>query len=165
MSLAQNSPVGTSELLPFGVNLYLLWDWRFREILLGDSSFLSLVGVYYASTFLGNYMNGETNLSPLGLYYASPFLGNYIHFVNSFNEITQWTYHNVTQNQTFFIVATTISFRLNYGPTELWYQHPSLILIIDQFPYWYIQIETVYWGVLYEVTVNWAYKHGSFSHI
>ena len=44
-SLAQNSPVGTSELLPFGANLDLPWDWIFPEILLGDSSLVPPVGV------------------------------------------------------------------------------------------------------------------------
>ena len=57
--LARNSPAGTSELLPFGSNLDLPWYWRFPEILLGDSSLLFPVGVYYASPFVEDYMNGE----------------------------------------------------------------------------------------------------------
>ena len=57
--LAQNSFVGTSELLPSGANLDLPWDWIFPEILLGGSSLTFIVGVYYDSILLGNYMNGE----------------------------------------------------------------------------------------------------------
>ena len=56
-SLAQNSPVGTSELLPFGANLDLPWDWIFPEILLVYSSLIFPVGVYYASPFLGSYID------------------------------------------------------------------------------------------------------------
>ena len=75
-SLAQNSPAGTSELIPFGANLdlrcncpsgtlewlpfgansYLPWDWRFLDILLGYSSLLFPVGVYYDSSFVRNYI-------------------------------------------------------------------------------------------------------------
>ena len=58
-SLVQNSPAGTSELLPFVANSDLPWDWRFLEILLGYPSLISHVMVYYASNFVGNYMNGE----------------------------------------------------------------------------------------------------------
>ena len=65
-------PTGTLELLTFEANSDLPWDWRFLEILLGDSSLLSPVGVYYASPFVGNY------ISPLGFYYDSPLLENYI---------------------------------------------------------------------------------------
>ena len=54
--MALNSPVGTSELLPFGTNLDLLWDWIFLEILLGDSSLLPPVGIYYAFIFMGKYV-------------------------------------------------------------------------------------------------------------
>ena len=57
--LAQNSPAGTSELLPFGASSDLPWDWRLPEILLGDYSLLFPVGVYYASPFVGNYINDE----------------------------------------------------------------------------------------------------------
>ena len=57
--LAQNYPVDNSELLPFGANSDLPWYWRFPEIILGDYSLILPVGVYYASTFLGNYMNAE----------------------------------------------------------------------------------------------------------
>ena len=70
-SLAQNAPAGTSELFPFGTNSDLRWDWKSREILLGDSSLLSPVGFYYASPFVRNY------ISPLCIYYASTFVGNY----------------------------------------------------------------------------------------
>ena len=82
-SLARDSPVGTSELLPFGANSDLTWDWRFPEIILGDYSLLSPVGFYYASTLLGNYTNGEmvkrrNEYFPVGVYHASTFLGNYI---------------------------------------------------------------------------------------
>ena len=85
-SLVQNSPTGTSEFPPFDANLDLPWDWIFREIILRDSYLLSPIGVYYASPFLGNYMNGEmvkwrNEYSPLGFYYASPFLGNYTYLV------------------------------------------------------------------------------------
>ena len=54
--LARNSPVGTSELLPFGANSDIPWDWSSPEILLGDSSLLFPVGVYFVSNFLGNYI-------------------------------------------------------------------------------------------------------------
>ena len=54
--LVQNSPVGTSWLLPFGANLDLPWDWRFLESPIVDSSLLFPVGVYYASNFLWNYI-------------------------------------------------------------------------------------------------------------
>ena len=58
-SISSFSPVGTSEFLPFGANSDLPWDWIFPEILLGYSSLLSPVGVYYDSHLLGNYMNVE----------------------------------------------------------------------------------------------------------
>ena len=58
-SLARISPVGTSELLPFGANSDLPWDWRFPDILLRDSSLLFHFGVYYDSTFLGTYINHQ----------------------------------------------------------------------------------------------------------
>ena len=51
--LRWNISAGTSELFPFGANLGIRWDWRSQEILLGDSSLLSPVGFYYASTFVG----------------------------------------------------------------------------------------------------------------
>ena len=70
-SLAQNAPAGTSELIPFGTNSDLCWDWKSREIILRDSSLLSPVGFYYASPLVRNY------ISPLCLYYASTFVGNY----------------------------------------------------------------------------------------
>ena len=35
------------------------WDWRFSYILLGDSSLLLLVGVYYDSPLLGNFINHQ----------------------------------------------------------------------------------------------------------
>ena len=54
---------GAMELIPFGANLDLPWDWIFLDIILGGSSLLSPVGVYYASPFVGNYK------SP---YYAKP---------------------------------------------------------------------------------------------
>ena len=57
--LAQNSPAGTSELLLFGAKSDSPWNWIFPEILLGDSSLLFPVGVYYASPIVGNYINGE----------------------------------------------------------------------------------------------------------
>ena len=53
----RNSPVGTSELLPFGANLDLPWDWRFLETILRESSFSFPDGVYYAYIFLGGYIN------------------------------------------------------------------------------------------------------------
>ena len=62
-SLARNSPVGTSELLSFDSNSDLPWDWRFPEILLGDFSLISPVGVYHASTFLGNCTGLRVNYS------------------------------------------------------------------------------------------------------
>ena len=58
-SLARKYPAGTSELLSFGANLDLPRDWRFPEILIGDSSLLFPVGVYYGPPLVGNYMNGE----------------------------------------------------------------------------------------------------------
>ena len=93
--LAQNSPAGSSELIPFGANsnlpwnchsgtlelpsfganLDLPWDWIFSDILLRDSSLLSPVGVYYASTFVG------LHISPSGFHCAYPFLGNYMYIV------------------------------------------------------------------------------------
>ena len=42
-SLAQISPVGTLELLPFGTNLDINWDWIFPEIPLKDYSLFSPV--------------------------------------------------------------------------------------------------------------------------
>ena len=60
-SLAQKSPVGTSSLIPFGTNSDTPWDWRLPKILLGYSSFLYHVGVYYASYFLGNYINHQND--------------------------------------------------------------------------------------------------------
>ena len=56
IALAQNPRIGSSELLPFGTNSDLPWDWIFPEILMGYSSLLSPVGVYFASNLLGNYM-------------------------------------------------------------------------------------------------------------
>ena len=42
--LARNSPVGTSELLPFGINWDLTWDWISTEIHLRDFSLFYLLG-------------------------------------------------------------------------------------------------------------------------
>ena len=53
-SLEQNSPVGTLELLAFGANLGLPWDWRFPKIIIWGFLFALPVGVYYDSPFLGN---------------------------------------------------------------------------------------------------------------
>ena len=52
-----NCPAGTWELLPFGANSDISWDWRFLEILIGDSSLLSPIGVYYASPFVRDYIS------------------------------------------------------------------------------------------------------------
>ena len=57
--LAQNSPVGTSELLPFGANSDLTRDWIFLDIFLGGSSLILPVRVYYASTLLRKYTNNQ----------------------------------------------------------------------------------------------------------
>ena len=58
-SLAQNSPLGTLEFLPFGANLDLPWDWKLPNIPGRDSSLFSPVGVYYTSPFLGYYTNHQ----------------------------------------------------------------------------------------------------------
>ena len=46
---------GTSELIPFGSNSDLSWDWGFLEIPYRGFLFASPVGVYYAYPFVGNY--------------------------------------------------------------------------------------------------------------
>ena len=85
-SLAQNSPVGTSELLPFGANLDLPWDWIFPKILLGDSSLICSVGVYYICfSFLGElyiYVNSCTSIfSKKYLSPTIPIISTYIGYV------------------------------------------------------------------------------------
>ena len=63
--LRWNCPAGTSELPSFGANSGLPWYWRFPEILLEDSSLISRVGVYYDSTFVGNYISPRLGFSVL----------------------------------------------------------------------------------------------------
>ena len=82
-SLVRNSPAGTSELLPFGANSDLTWDWILLDILLRDSSLFpplvfTMLLLSWGITWMVKWRNGKMNISPLGFYYASPLLGNYI---------------------------------------------------------------------------------------
>ena len=63
--LCWNCPAGTSELIPFGANSDIPWDWRIPEILPGNSSLIFPVGVYYASPLVGNYISPHWGVTML----------------------------------------------------------------------------------------------------
>ena len=69
-----NFPAGTSELPPFGANSDLPWDWIFLETLLGDYYLLFPVGVYYASTFVGYYIFPRWGFTMLLLYWGTTWI-------------------------------------------------------------------------------------------
>ena len=71
--LRWNFPAGTLELIPFGASLDRLWDLRFPKI--PSRGFLL---VFPRWGLLCLFVCGELHFPPLGVYYPSPFLGGYM---------------------------------------------------------------------------------------
>ena len=71
--LRWNCPADTLELIPFGASSDLPWDLVFLEI-----TSQGFIFSFPCWGLLCLSVPGELNISSLGFYYASPFLGKYI---------------------------------------------------------------------------------------
>ena len=74
LDLRRNWSAGTSELVNFGASSDLLWDMWFPEI-----PYCGLLLVSPRWGLLWLFVRLELHISMLGIYYTSPFLGNYIY--------------------------------------------------------------------------------------
>ena len=185
----QNSPDDTSELLPFGANSDILWDWRFPDILLGDSSLLFLAGFYYVilswgTTWMLKWWNGETNISQLGFYFPFSFLGELHRFIHLIivlknrkkncqssrkNTIMNWeSFH-----KELFKIKCLLS-TLNIHPLQITLRENSKLRYLNQIKFWIIggridrvQGRTLWWidNFLIRNHSKWSANHKLWTSI